>query len=263
MEKTKGKKEKKLVKIAYFDEQAAVDILEVLDGGVALETLNKKFEKGISSDINGKVGINISGILGMGLSGNAKKGKNTIIQNQVTSTLVSQFIKKIDNDEIELLVVEAPELKIQKESNAYFRNLLPMTRMIKDFSALEGVDHDSQQALEVINFDQLGESFDSLSAYYEMEGTLNGRPAIYRFNIDGLRNNYSLSDIAKMDLLKLYGIRIGSRSNVDLTFDKEIEDMISDNQMEYSDYDQLLNNGKSNCEEKYPVIDIILAGIEA
>lgn len=259
-----------LVKIVYFDEQAAVDALQVVDGGTALETLSKTLERGTGIGVEGSAGKSILGILGIGLKGNAKRDKNTIIQSQVTSTLISQFLEKVVAKKIRLLVIDEPGLRIQKESNAYFRNLLPMTHMVKDFSALDNVDEDTQQSLSVLNFDQLGESLDSFSAYYELEGLYQQKPAIFRFNIDGLRNNYSLLDLAKMDKLKIYGLIVGYKNSMNLTFDKEVNDLVAINDDEEDfDYDEIkAQENTINAENKdengvYPMIDVILAGIEA
>lgn len=258
------KDQSNLVKIVYFDEQAAVDALQVVDGGSALETLSKTLEKGNAIDVNGNVGKSFWGLMGLGLKGNAKREKNTIIQSQVTSTLISQFIEKVSEDKISLLTVDEPNLRIQKDSVAYFRNLLPMTHMIKDFSALEEVDEDSQRVLAALNFDQLGDSLDTFSAYYELEGIFEARPAIFRFNIDGLRNNYSLLDLAKIDRLKVYGLIVGYRDSMNLAFDKQVDDLVAevDDDVEYDDL-KSKENWKDKAKEIYPMIDVILAGIES
>lgn len=257
----------KMVKIVYFDEQAAVDALEIVDGGSALEVLNKKLEKGTTLGIGGKAEKSFLDIISFGLKGNAKREKNTIIQSQVTSTLISQFLEKTLKKEINLLTIDEPKLLIQKESNAYFRNLLPMTRMVKDFSALEDIDEDTQKILRTLNFDQLGESFDSFSAYYELEGVYGDNPSIFRFNIDGLRNNYSLLDLVKINRLKLYGLEVGTRKSMNLSFDKEVDDLVAKNDDEDLDFDDLRkeHEKKVNTEKEveYPVIDVILAGVEA
>lgn len=257
----------KMVKVVYFDEQAAVDALEIVDGGSALEVLNKKLEKGTAFGVGGKAEKSFLDIISFGLKGNAKREKNTIVQSQVTSTLISQFLEKILDKELDLLMIDRPKLLIQRESNAYFRNLLPMTRMVKDFSALEDVDEDTQKILRALNFDQLGESFDSFSAYYELEGVYEKRPSIFRFNIDGLRNNYSLLDLVKINRLKLYGLKVGTRKSMDLSFDKEVDDLVAKSDNEDIDFDEIMKENEKKIndekEDEYPVIDVILAGIEA
>ena len=259
------KEKSNLIKIIYFDEQAAIDALEIVEGGSALEVLNKSLEKDTLMEAGGKAGKSFFDIIGFGLKGNAKREKNTIIQSQITSTLISHFLEKILEKDIPLLIVDKPTLRIQKESNAYFRNLLPMTHMVKDFSALESIDRDTQEALRAINFDQLGQSFDSFSAYYELEGIYDDKSAVFRFNIDGLRNNYSLLDLVKMSCLKLYGIKVGTRRSMNLTFDKEVEDLVAkidDGDLDFDEFAEKREEKNKDIGE-YPVIDVILAGIEA
>ena len=258
------KDQSNLVKIVYFDEQAAIDALQVVDGGSALETLSKTLEKGNAIDADGNVGKSVLGLMGLGLKGNARREKNTIIQSQVTSTLISQFIEKVSDNKISLLTVNKPNLRIQKDSVAYFRNLLPMTHMVNDFSALEDVDEDSKRVLAALNFDQLGDSLDTFSAYYELEGIFGERFAIFRFNIDGLRNNYSLLDLAKIDCLKVYGLTVGYRDSMDLSFDKQVDDLVAEveDDVEYDDFKNK-ENVKNKVKEVYPMIDVILAGIES
>lgn len=258
------KDQSNLVKIVYFDEQAAIDALQVVDGGSALETLSKTLEKGNAIDADGNVGKSVLGLMGLGLKGNARREKNTIIQSQVTSTLISQFIEKVSDNKISLLTVNKPNLRIQKDSVAYFRNLLPMTHMVNDFSALEDVDEDSKRVLAALNFDQLGDSLDTFSAYYELEGIFEERSAIFRFNIDGLRNNYSLLDLAKIDCLKVYGLTVGYRDSMDLSFDKQVDDLVAEveDDVEYDDFKNK-ENVKNKVKEVYPMIDVILAGIES
>ena len=72
-----------LVKIAYFDEQAAIDALQIVDKGSALESLSKTLEKESSIDAEGNVGKSFLGMIGFGLKGNAKRDKHTIMQSQV------------------------------------------------------------------------------------------------------------------------------------------------------------------------------------
>lgn len=258
----------KLIKVAYFDEQAAVDILEIVDGGSTLKTISQTLKKDGSISAEAQVGTSWFNIVGFGLRGNAKKEKTSYIQSQITSTLMSDFLKNFGEGKIKLLEVDRPNLRIQKESNAYYRNLLPMIHMIKDFNAIE-VDNTTRNVLNALDFDRFGTSLDMLSAYYEMEGIYNDKPAIFRFNIDGLRNNYTLLDLGKITQIKIYGILVGDSESMDLTFNKEITDMVGDQKSDFdNDYDSLTKSEAPEKEEttkieKYPVVDVILAGVEA
>lgn len=261
------KSSSRLRKIMYFDEQAAIDSLEIIEGGNSIATINSTLEKGNMLGVEGGAGKNFMSLFSFGLKGNAHREKNTLIQNQITSTLVSKFIDSVVDDSLELLVIEKPKLKIQTNSNAYYRNLLPITQMIKDFSALK-LDSQTEMTVNAIDFDQLGAALDSLSAYYEMEGEYKGKPAIYRFNIDGLRNNYTLVDLIKVTKIKLFGIIVGDSNTIDLSFDKRIDDLVDEQNDEVinPDFEELVNidnfENKMNEANSYHIIDVILAGIE-
>lgn len=258
------KSSSRLRKIMYFDEQAAIDSLEIIEGGNSIATINSTLEKGNMLGLEGGAGKNFMSLFSFGLKGNAHREKNTLIQNQITSTLVSKFVDSVIDDSLELLVIEKPKLKIQTNSNAYYRNLLPITQMIKDYSALK-LDSQTEMTVNAIDFDKFGSALDSLSAYYEMEGEYEGKPAIYRFNIDGLRNNYTLVDLIKVTEIKLFGIIVGDSNTLDLSFDKRIDDLVDEQNDEgiNPDFEELVNlDNKMNEANSYHIIDVILAGIE-
>lgn len=255
-----------LIKIVYFDEQAALDALSIINGGTTLKTISNSLGKENQEEIEGHFGKNFWSFLGFGLKGNAKREKNTLIQNQVTSTLISEFIAGINSKKLNFLEIENPSLRIQNESNAYYRNLLPITKMIKNFEAID-IDQETKNTLTSINFDQFGGALDSLSAYYELEGTLDEKPAVFRFNIDGLRNNYTLFDLVKISRIKVYGLRTGDLTSLDLTFNKEIEDLVpeTDTTEEFIERRKNFEKGteKRKSSQRYPLIDVVLAGVEA
>lgn len=114
-------------------------------------------------------------------------------------------------------------------------------------------------------------SFDEVllnaKGYYELVA-ISGRKKkrVVRFNLDGLRNNYKLHDLQKMNLT-MYGIRVGKCLEESLKFEKDImgdsesaeEQKIptgyNPHKKEQSDPE---NSGK---DIELEIIDIILAGI--
>ena len=78
---------------------------------------------------------------------------------------------------------------------------------------------------------------------------------IFRFNISGLRNNYTLSDLTKMDV-KLYGIKVGEVDSIDLSFNTMIDRLSNQGQSHLgADFDEEKDN------EKIPIYDILVAGV--
>ncbi|MEY8457554.1 DUF6414 family protein [Lactococcus ileimucosae] len=87
--------------------------------------------------------------------------------------------------------------------------------MIKDIEQINSITTDVKENFEL--------TLDELSGYYEIEGIdLNSKEVIIRFNISGLRNNYTLSDLAKMDI-QLFGIKVGKVDLIYLRFNTMID----------------------------------------
>ena len=97
---------------------------------------------------------------------------------------------------------------------------------------------------------------DRLSGYYEIKGiSSESNESVFRFNISGLRNNYTLSDLTKMDV-KLYGIKVGEVDSIDLSFNTMIDRLSNQRQSQLgADFDEEQNN------EKIPIYDVLVAGV--
>ena len=78
---------------------------------------------------------------------------------------------------------------------------------------------------------------------------------ILRFNISGLRNNYTLSDLTKMDI-KLYGIKVGKIDSIDLSFNTMLDRLSRQNQSKIGiDFDA------EQEDNMIPIYDILVAGV--
>lgn len=86
------------LKLAYFDEQAAVDFLERLDEGEITEKLTKKVEKYMDVGGEGNVGKSFFNILKLGLSGNFGRNSNSLIETQISRTVFTEFIKRSEDN---------------------------------------------------------------------------------------------------------------------------------------------------------------------
>jgi len=107
--------------------------------------------------------------------------------------------------------------------------------------------------IEIKNIER---TLDRLSGYYEIKGiSSESNESVFRFNISGLRNNYTLSDLTKMDV-KLYGIKVGEVDSIDLSFNTMIDRLTNQRQSQLgTDYDEEQNN------EKIPIYDVLVAGV--
>ena len=241
-------------KIIYFDEQAALDLLELENEGeesIVIKRLNKTVGQ---VEGNATIGKGFLDLVKFKISGSASHQRNNIIETQITSTLISSFMEVIYENDI-IVSLENPKLIICKDSPAYYRNLVPVLYMIEDINKLNSLSETEKENFNGINIKGIEGTLDSLSGYYEFLCIDNNKKMIARFNIDGLRNNYNLNDLTKMNL-KLFGVKVGQTTELDLDFNKQIDRMtnLKENSVIGIDFDEYE-------EEKYDIIDIILAGV--
>lgn len=261
---------KDILKLAYFDEQAAVDFLEIKESGSSSEIMKVVTEKNKEMGLDGGVGKSFLSYLKFGLSGNMSKKNNSIIETQVTRTIYNKFIE-LSNGAEEIKKYNHINLKIVKKSATYFRNLMPFIKMIDNTGEFENAEE-----LKGLNHQELDIIFDNARGYYEylgeiISGDKGYETVIIRFNINGMRNNYSLYDLTKMKL-KIYGIEVGESKNINLNFIDEMNEMLQEEKTEQTQlsYDDIQSQ-KSFCDKQlqdqkpketsYKIIDVIAAGI--
>ncbi len=252
-------KKNKFGKIIYFDEQAAVDLLELENEGkesVVIKKLNETVAQVESEAALNKSFFNLARLK---ISGNASHQRNNIIETQITSTLISSFMDIINNNN-NIIKLNNPQLIICKDSPAFYRNLVPVLHMIDDINKLNTLSDDDKKNFSGINIKGIESALDSLSGYYDFLCICNDRKQkIVRFNIAGLRNNYNLNDLTKMNL-KLFGVKVGETTNINLDFNHQIDNMtnVKVNNNIGIDFDEEQEKLESDI---YEIIDIILAGV--
>ncbi len=251
-------------KIVYLDEQAVFDYLELHQEGEQSDIIKKVSKTVIGADTEGKVGMNFLSRLKVGFSGNASYQRSGVVESQITSTLLSNFKKIVtekvskenETNEPEIVILENIKMSIEKDSPAFYRNITPVLDMIKDIDQVRSItidDKNNFKGFEIKNFER---TLDRLSGYYEIKGIdSNDKEMIIRFNISGLRNNYTLSDLTKMDV-KLYGIKVGEVDSIDLSFNTMIDRLSNQGQSQLGvDFDEEQDN------EKIPIYDVLVAGV--
>ncbi len=247
---------KNIRKVVYLDEQAVVDFLELTNDGEESIVMKKISETVGKAEAEGAISKNFFGLARLKLTGSASHKKNNIIETQITSTLVSSFIKVLKKDDLLISITNA-KLFISKESPAYFRNLSPILQMIEDISKLSSLDTEDKENFNGIDIKKIESTLDTLSGYYDLLCHCeDGSKKVLRFNIDGMRNNYTLNDLTKMDL-KIIGIKVGEVNDLNIDFSNQIELMTNSNIIEDSgiDYDE------ESIMNKYDLIDVIFSGV--
>ena len=245
-------------KIVYLDEQAVFDFLELHQDGIQSDIIKRVSETMVKAEGEGKVGINFFTRFKMGLSGNASYHRSGVVESQITSTLLSNFKKFVTNKEDSSKVEDFDNVKlfIEKDSPAFYRNITPVLDMIGDITKMNSITDDDKNNFKGIEIKNIERTLDRLSGYYEIKGiSSESKGSIFRFNISGLRNNYTLSDLTKMDI-KLYGIKVGEVDSIDLSFNTMLDRLSNQRQSQLgADYDEELNN------EKIPIYDVLVAGV--
>ncbi|WP_105209110.1 DUF6414 family protein [Streptococcus suis] len=245
-------------KIVNLDEQAVFDFLELHQNGIQSDIIKRVSENMVEVDAEGRVGMNFFSRFKIGLSGNASYQRSGVVESQITSTLLSNFKKFVTNkkgsSKVECL--DNVKLFIEKDSPAFYRNITPVLDMISDITKMNSITDDDKNNFQGIEIKNIERTLDRLSGYYEIRGiSSESKESVFRFNISGLRNNYTLSDLTKMDI-KLYGIKVGEVDSIDLSFNTMIDRLSSNRRSQLgTDFDEEQDN------EKIPIYDVLVAGV--
>lgn len=247
------KKEKHLLKVTYFDEEAATDYITIHNGGQIdwTTTENKeKLAKVIASfDIQAKGGFNIFSVIKAlasgNINGNVDANASKLIKSTVTNTLLTDYISVANKDTKNVRKfhndgVHAPE------------NSISMYRMYSSYLNIVPKE-EIPINLEGLNNALLGER-----GYYQMLLNSEKEPTcVLRFNINAFKNDYSLADLSKMNL-SYYGVKVGECTNEQLSLDKEFQINSSNN---IPDIDSIVTGKEEVKKNNLDVYDIVLAGV--
>lgn len=147
------------------------------------------------------------------------------------------------------------EYELAVTNPLFSRGLLILinNRGITQMNSITDDDKNNFKGIEIKNIER---TLDRLSGYYEIKCVSSeSKEMIFRFNISGLRNNYTLSDLTKMDVI-LYGIKVGEVDSIDLSFNAMIDRLSNQVKSQLgSDFDEEQDS------EKIPIYDILVAGV--
>jgi hypothetical protein len=245
---------KKILKIIYFDEGAAVDYLDIYNGGVKNEIKNKqtkiKFLGNTGAKAEVKTGILFKALspfikinLGSNISGEVARAGERVLQTTISNTVLTDYTN-IANQDSKVSKLIDYMVFAYKESISFIKMYTPYFNMIK----LENAQ---------INFSAIDETLEKSKGFYELIAeNEEGNKKILRFNIEAFRNNYNLVDLTKMRLT-FYSIEVGKMSLDQLKIKNEFD--FDRNEKIISSSDIL--NTIQKTEEYLPFYDVVLAGI--
>lgn len=240
-----------LVKIPYFDEEAAQDYLDMCNGGhLDWSTDENKERLGkIIGEIEAEVGggINVLAMLKAAFQGKGEMGYFSIVSKVVDSklqnTLLTDYLARANRDD--------NVHKFESVTVAPYPNSFTMYKM---FSSYLTVVPKEQMPIDMEKLNQaiLGER-----GYYEMIVDDGKEKSILRFNINAFRNNYNLADFMKMKLT-YYGVPVGTLILENLKIENEFKHM---NKTEKISAEMVLGDDIDETVEECTVYDIIIAGV--
>lgn len=249
----KAEKNKKMIKVIYFDETASTDYITIQNGGhidwSTTENKEKLAKIMAEIDLQAKSGFNLFSLIKATVSGHANANvdasTSNLIKSTVTNTLLTDYISMASKDknirQFHNDGVYAPvnSISLYRMYSSYL-NIVPKEQIPID--------------LEGLNNALLGER-----GYYQMLLNSEKEPTcVLRFNINAFKNDYSLADLSKMNL-SYFGVQVGNCTKEQLTLENEFE-MKAIN--EKPNVNEIVTGNKTNAKSNLlNVYDIVLAGV--
>ncbi|MBT9605935.1 DUF6414 family protein [Microbacterium sp.] len=215
MTKSDGR-ERLLIKIVYFDEESASDLLDIVAGGKETSSTEQTKERAaqVEAEAGAKAAAKFNwlpffgGSAEVGAAASASAVGRSILAKTLSNTILTDYLSKKDElkgiDRLEGLTVTA-----RSDSAAYMKMFTPYLAMLK-------IDE------LPVNLAELDSALISAKGYYELVGqSADGVKRILRFNIQAFRNNYGLVDLGRMRLI-FHGINVGRASESSLTMQAEM-----------------------------------------
>ncbi|MGM0308546.1 hypothetical protein IGK15_001621 [Enterococcus sp. AZ045] len=255
MATSKQVKQKKIIKVVYFDEGSASDYITIHNGGQidwSTEDNKEKLAKIVAEiDAQAKGGFNFFSAIKTSVSGrtSASIDANTskLINSTLTNSLLTDYIEIADNDEnikqIHNDSVYAPKdsVSIYKMYSSYL-DIVPKSELPFDVQGLNNA--------------LLNER-----GYYQMLLMSEQDPTcVLRFNINAFKNDYSLADLSKMSL-SYFGVNVGKCTLEQLSIKNEFE--VFKEKTKPSAQAIVEGIEEENGEELLNVYDIVLAGVRS
>lgn len=252
-----AKKNKKMIKIVYFDEGSATDLIYVLEGGKSTDkkehivTKTTELAAVAEAEAGKSAGILsfISTKVGAGVNADFCREGNTIITKAIENTILTDYLERtVKEGKPYIRVFENCKPYPYPNSFAFFKVLTPYLKMTAG-----QVEFDNGLSLNLALMD---EALDSGRGYYELMAECDEETVVLRFNIKAFRNNYFISDLVKMNM-DYHAIEVGTVDIGSLTMESEFGD---NKEKEINGFNMIDNNYIDN-SDKIKVYDVILAGV--
>ena len=242
----------KIIKIIYFDENSAIDYINISRGGNLFE-VSDKIKKG-TANINLGSEANISSRIGLpsilnfkakaSLKSEMLKYGENYFKTSITNTILTDFISLSKTDEA-IKKFEKEKISFVEDSMTYIKTVAPYTYILKEEFLSNLVSE--------IDFNRIDELLKEVKGYYEFIATNKTTKKVFRFNISSFKNNYKISNLLNMDLV-YYCVLVGKTTESALNVENELSLEQKDVTLE-----ELKGNSK---EDGIYMYDVILAGVK-
>ncbi len=244
------------LKIIYFDEESATDLIYMKNKGKVIESIEKNAKKEMSTKGKVEGEINASNSIfslvglkfGLGIDATATKGSEKLINQAITNTLLTDYLE-LSKNENNIIKFEKSCVKPYENSLSFYKIITPYMLMTEGTMDAGDVK---------VNVQLMDNAIRNAKGYYELILTdSSNKSSILRFNLKSFKNSYSLTDLIKMELT-YHAVKVGKIHLSDLNIEKEFS--FSNNF--YIDGAKLENEHSDEKIKKVEVFDVILAGVE-
>lgn len=241
------------LKVIYFDEEAATDLLCIRNKGIVINEIKKASSKNDSESASGKIDAGgklafwpFKLLANIGARGEINRKAERIVNQIFTNDILADYlevaynekkIRKFDNS----LVYACPN------SVSYIKLVTPY--MVMTEGKLDAGDFK-------LNIPLIDEALNRGKGYYEMLLSFDGNEIILRFNLASFRNAYSLADLVKMNLT-YHGVKVGKTSIAQLDIDNEFKM----EEEKIDGHDLATGSHRKELTDDVDVYDVLFAGV--
>lgn len=253
------KKENKnisFLKIVYFDEEAATDLIYMENKGKIVESIvdteNNKLDTKTSVEAGIGAKTSLLSLLGakfkIGTDVSVGYGSQQLINQAITNTVLTDYLDLTKENNL--------VKKFDKASVYPFPNSLAYFKLITPYMVMTEGKMDAGDIK--LNIQMMDEALNKGKGYFEMVLEDEGKKSILRFNLKSFKNSYSLSDLVKMELT-YHAVRVGKTKLINLDASKEFAYENIDKEI---DGYKIANEIESISEDDIDVFDVLLAGVK-
>lgn len=253
------KKENKnisFLKIVYFDEEAATDLIYMENKGKIVESIvdteNNKLDTKTSVEAGIGAKTSLLSLLGakfkIGTNVSVGYGSQQLINQAITNTVLTDYLDLTKENNL--------VKKFDKASVYPFPNSLAYFKLITPYMVMTEGKMDAGDIK--LNIQMMDEALNKGKGYFEMVLEDEGIKSILRFNLKSFKNSYSLSDLVKMELT-YHAVRVGKTKLINLDASKEFA---YENINKEIDGYKIANEMESISEDDIDVFDVLLAGVK-